>query len=138
VSEVERRRRELRKRFLQAIYDLAAGSPNQFVYWPNVASRLGWDDENRDHLEEALGYADYLAGLGLISIEVDEGTIYRITAAGIDEVEQEGAPSAPVLPPSIQEEMDDVARVEDAPCSFGKASNGSGRIIQTQRPWPSS
>jgi hypothetical protein len=114
VSEVERRR-ELRKRFLHAIYDLAAGSTSQFVYWPNVAPRLGWDAENRDHLEEALGYADHLAGSGLISIEVEEGTIYRITAAGIDKVEQEGAPGAPVPPLSTQEEPDDVARLEEAP-----------------------
>jgi hypothetical protein len=111
VSEAEQRR-VLRKRFLQAIYDLAAGSTSQFVYWPNVAPRLGWDAENRDHLEEALGYADYLARLGLISIEVEEGIIYRITNAGIDKVEQEGAPAPP---PSTQEELDDVARIEDAP-----------------------
>jgi hypothetical protein len=83
------------------------------VYWPNVAPRLGWDAENRDHEEEALRYADYLARLGLISIEVDEGTIYRITAAGIDKVEE--APVAPAPPPSTQEELDDVARIEDAP-----------------------
>jgi hypothetical protein len=114
VSEVERRR-ELRKRFLQAIYDLAAGNLSQFVYWTNVAPRLGWDTENEDHLEEALGYADYLARVGLISIVVDEGTLYRITAAGIDKVEQEGAPGAPPSPPSTQEEPDDVARLEEAP-----------------------
>lgn len=86
MSGVEQRR-ELRKRFLQTIYNLAAGDPNQFVDWPNVAPRLGWDAENRDHLGEALGYADYLAGSGLISSEVEDGTIYRITAEGVDEVE---------------------------------------------------
>jgi hypothetical protein len=81
VSEAEQRR-VLRKRFLRTIYELAAGSPSQFVYWPNVAPRLGWDAENQEHLEEALGYADYLASLGLITIEVEEGLVYRVTAPG--------------------------------------------------------
>jgi hypothetical protein len=71
------------------VYDLAGGSTNQFVYWRNVAPRLGYDADSAADLEEALGLADYLANSGLIRIEVDEGTIYRITANGIDEVENE-------------------------------------------------
>lgn len=108
-------RREKRYQFLEAIYDLAGGSPNQFVYWPTVAPRLGWDAENWEHLKEALDYADYLAASGLISIVVDEGTIYRVTPAGIDEVEKEGAQSEPVQSPNTRHVPDDVAKVEEAP-----------------------
>jgi hypothetical protein len=84
-------RRQQRHRFLEAVYDLAGGSTNQFVYWRNVAPRLGYDADSDADLEEALGLADYLAESGLMTIEVDEGTLYRITANGIDEVENEPA-----------------------------------------------
>ncbi len=114
MSEVERSRGELRKQFLEAIYDLAGGSPSQFVYWTNVASRLGWDSENEHRFEEALGYADYLATSGLISIVVDEGTIYRITAAGIDEVEKDEAQGTSTSS-TTGEQLDEVAKAEDAP-----------------------
>jgi hypothetical protein len=113
-TETQYRRRERRRRFLAAIYDLAGGSPNQFVYWPSVAPSLGWDAENKDHLGEALGYADHLATSGLISIEVEEGTIYRITPAGIDEVEREEAQDKYTLS-TTREQLDEVARVEEAP-----------------------
>jgi hypothetical protein len=82
-------RRQQRHRFLEAVYDLAGGSTNQFVYWQNVAPRLGYDANDAADLEEALRLADYLADSGHISIEVDEGTLYRITTDGIDEVENE-------------------------------------------------
>jgi hypothetical protein len=78
-----------RRRFLAAVYDLAGGSPNQFVYWRTVAPRLGYDADGTADMEEALRIADYLANSGLIRIVVDEGTIYSITAKGIDEVENE-------------------------------------------------
>jgi len=73
---------------LEAVYDLAGTSTIQFVYWQNLAPRLGWDAEGEDDLEEALGIADYLANSCLITIEVSEGTVYRITNAGIDAVEE--------------------------------------------------
>src|SRR5215210_5340155 len=82
-------RRQQQRQFLEAVYDLAGGSPNQFVYWRNVAPRLGYDADAAADLEEGLGLADYLANSGLIRSEVDEGTIYRITSSGIDEVENE-------------------------------------------------
>jgi hypothetical protein len=84
-------RRQQRHRFLEAVYDLAGGSTNEFVYWRNVAPRLGYDADSDADLDEALGLADYLAESGLMRIEVDEGTLYRITANGIDEVEHEPA-----------------------------------------------
>lgn len=80
-------RGEQRRRFLRAVYDLADASTNEFVYWPDVAASLGWDDANDEQLEKALAIADYLAESGLLRIETGEGSIYRITAAGIDAVE---------------------------------------------------
>jgi hypothetical protein len=112
----EPRTPEKRKQFLKAIYDLADGNPSQFVYWPTVASNLGWDPDANDRLEEGLGYADYLDALGMISIEVDEGTIYRITVSGIDEVEKEDRPSVSArLPKMFNVVRADAATVEDAP-----------------------
>jgi hypothetical protein len=71
------------------VYDLAGGSPNQFVSWRNVAPRLSYDADGAADMQDALRLADYLANSGRIRIEVDEGTIYTITAKGIDEVENE-------------------------------------------------
>jgi len=92
IEEVERSmtpalRQDTRNRLLRAIYDLSGADPSKFVYWHDIAPRLGWDSDNPEHLNEALAMADYLANSELITIEVDEGTIYRITAGGIDVVE---------------------------------------------------
>ena len=130
-------RKEKRRRFLGAIYDLSGGSTNQFVYWRNVAPRLGLDADNPEHEEEALGIADYLASSGLITIEVDEGTVYRITVAGIDEVEDEPASGfgVPYVP---QDESEDATKIEAAPYIFGRVYSVSEEIIQTPQPSPSS
>ena len=93
IEEVERftdpivERKERRQRFLRTIYMLADGNPAEFVYWQNVAPEIGLDANNSEHLDQALAIADYLERSGLIAIEVDEGTIYRITAKGVDQVE---------------------------------------------------
>jgi hypothetical protein len=89
-------RQDRRNRFLRAIYDLSDANPNEFVYWPDVAPRFGWDSENQEQLSEALAIADYLANTQLITIEVDEGTIYTITAEGIDQVEGNKAEPQPM------------------------------------------
>ncbi len=92
ISEVERAmmpesRQERRNRFLRAVYDLSDSNPAEFVYWRDVAPKLGWDADNDAHLQEALGIAEYLKRSQLITIEVSEGVVYRITSKGIDEVE---------------------------------------------------
>jgi hypothetical protein len=51
----------------------------------------GWDAENPDHEEQGVAIAQYLTDSRLTTIEMNEGTIYRITATGIDEVEKDGA-----------------------------------------------
>lgn len=108
-------RREKRRQFLGAIYDLAGGSPYQYVYWPNVASRLGWEAENSGHVEQAVAIAQYLADKGLITIEADEGTLYRITAVGIDDVEEEDPEGASAPPSTPTDEATEVTLVEEAP-----------------------
>jgi hypothetical protein len=110
-----RDRRQQRRRFLEALYDLAGGSPNQFVYWRNVAPRLGYDADTAADLEEGLGLADYLADSGLIRIEVDEGTIYRITSSGIDKVENEPDSGFTVSIPTAQGAMIEAGKPEEAP-----------------------
>jgi hypothetical protein len=49
--------------------------------------KLGLDPTNPEHEERGIALAEYAQRAGLITIEVDEGNIYRITAEGIDEVE---------------------------------------------------
>jgi hypothetical protein len=80
-------RKELRRSFLLAIYELADGNPAHFVYWRDVAPKLGLDPTNPEHEERGIALAEFAQRAGLITIEVDEGNIYRITAEGIDEVE---------------------------------------------------
>jgi DNA-binding PadR family transcriptional regulator len=79
-------RKELRRDFLRAVYEQADGSPTEYVYWPNLAPRFRYADmQMPPNSIEVI--ADQLAGMGFITIEVDEGGIYRITAKGVDEVE---------------------------------------------------
>ncbi len=87
-------RKEQRRCFLRAVYLLADGNPAELVSWSDVAPEMGWDPDKGKHLDQGLAMADYLAHSGLIIIEVDEGTIYRITAKGVDEVEGNKPPDA--------------------------------------------
>jgi hypothetical protein len=79
-------RKELRRDFLRTVYEQANGSPTEFVYWPDLAPRYGYADSEIPP-RSIMGAIDQLAASGFITIEVDEGVIYRITAKGIDEVE---------------------------------------------------
>jgi len=127
-------RREKRRQFLEAVYNLAGGTPYQYVYWRNVAPRLGWDAEDPDHEEQAVDIAMYLANSGLITVEASEGTIYRITAAGIDAVEEQEAQGAPTTPSSSAGgESDDDARAEDAPLHI---RDSSLRLFKEDHPDP--
>ena len=87
-------RKEQRRRFLRTVYRLADGNPAQFVYWEHVAPELGWNPTNYEHQEQGIALAEYANRSGLISIEVDEGTVYRITEKGVDEVEGNKPPDA--------------------------------------------
>jgi len=79
-------RKELRRDFLRAVYEQADGSPTEHVYWPNLAPRFGCADMQMPP-SSIEGIADQLAGMGFITIEANEGGIYRITTKGVDEVE---------------------------------------------------
>lgn len=79
-------RKELRRDFLRAVYEQADGSPTEDVKWPNLAPRFGYASMQMPP-KPIEGIADQLAGMGFITIEAEEGAIYRITAKGVDEVE---------------------------------------------------
>jgi hypothetical protein len=92
ITEAERAmtpesRQEVRERLLRAIYDLSNGNTAEFVYWRHVAPRLGFGAETAQPPDEVMAQADYLADSRLITIEVDDGTVYKITANGIDVAE---------------------------------------------------
>lgn len=108
-------RKEKRRLFLRAIYDLSGGSPVEFVDWRDVAPRLGLDHENENDTHEAIAIAEYLEHSGLISIEVNEGTIYRITAEGIDKVESEESQDVFTRMRVTPDEFSDVTAVGEAP-----------------------
>lgn len=78
-------RKELRRGLLRAIYDLANGSPTEVVYWRDLAPKFGFAD-TEEPPSPIMAALDQLGGLSFITIEVDEGTVYRITTAGINEV----------------------------------------------------
>lgn len=87
LADPVEQRKELRRDFVRAVYEQADGNPAQFVYWRGVAPKLGLDPANPEHKEQGIVLAEYAERAGLITIEVDEGNIYRITANGVDEVE---------------------------------------------------
>lgn len=66
-------------------------------------------------MEQAVAIALYLADKGLITIEADEGTMYRITAVGIDDVEEEDPEGASAPPSTSTDEATEVTLVEEAP-----------------------
>jgi hypothetical protein len=86
LADPIQQRKELRRDFLRAVYEQANGSPTEFVYWRHLAPRYGYADREMPP-RRIMSAVDQLAGSGYITIEVDEGVIYRITSAGINEVE---------------------------------------------------
>jgi DNA-binding PadR family transcriptional regulator len=79
-------RKELRRDFLRAVYEQANGNPVEYVYWRDLAPRFGFADMQMPPSSIEV-IADQLEGMSFITIEIDEGGIYRITAKGVDEVE---------------------------------------------------
>jgi hypothetical protein len=78
--------KELRRDFLRAVYEQADANPAEFVHWRDLAPGYGFADT--ETLPKSMtGVAEQLAGLGFITIEAEEGNVYRITPAGINEVE---------------------------------------------------
>ena len=71
---------------MRAVYEQANGSPVEYVYWRDLAPRFGFTDMQMPPSSIEV-IADQLEGMGLITIEIDEGGIYHITAKGVDEVE---------------------------------------------------
>lgn len=80
-------RKELRALLLRTIYVLADGETSRFVSWEEVAPALGLDPTDAEQARKTDVLAEHLDRSGFVTIEVEEGGLYRITAAGIDEVE---------------------------------------------------
>lgn len=87
-------RKEERARLLRIIYLLSDGNPAQLVRWRDIASELGLDADNREHLKQVIAVAEYLQYSGLVVIIGDRGTAYMITAEGVNEVERNGRQEA--------------------------------------------
>lgn len=87
-------RKEERARLLRTIYLLSDGNPAQLVRWRDIASELGLDAGNREHLKQVIAVAEYMQHSGLVVIIGDRGTAYMITAEGVNEVERNGQQEA--------------------------------------------
>lgn len=115
IAEAERaadpvtERKEERSRLLRVVYLLSDGNPATFVYWRNIAPEIGRDADDREHQKRARAVAEYLQRTGLVAIEGDRGTAYRITAEGVDEVEGNK--------PRPQQNVSNVFNIQNAPGS---------------------
>lgn len=86
LTDPVEQRKELRRGLLRDIYDLANGSPAEYVYWRDLAPKYGFADMEEPP-SPIMGALDQLEASGFITFVVDEGVVYRITAKGVDEVE---------------------------------------------------
>ena len=88
-AEVEAEQTRLREpeNFLKTLYLLSDRNPSAHVYWKDIAPEMGWSADKEDDQARSLAVADRLKQQGLLTIEVEEGDIYRITANGMDRVE---------------------------------------------------
>jgi hypothetical protein len=127
-------RKELRRSILRAVYERANGSPTEFVYWRDLAPQFGHDDVEMPP-SSIMSAIDQLAGSGYIILVVDEGVVYRITPAGINEVENIppghdrrgvfvlGSSPHSIIPPPI---------IESTPDEFSSASSVGEPPVEIQ------
>ena len=86
--------REKRRKFLNAVYDLAHGCPTTHVSKADVALRLGMDVGDRERFGEFMSIVQYFDDLGCIRTCQSGAEGYReygdlrITDQGIDKVEE--------------------------------------------------
>jgi RIO-like serine/threonine protein kinase len=81
MSEMMRRRRELRRAFLRSLYEQADGSVSEFVAAYELGSTIGMDEAETRKIFE------YLEEKALVMVDDHRVGTIRLTAAGIDEVE---------------------------------------------------
>lgn len=81
--ELIRQRRERREGFLRALYQDVDGHVNEFVNGFDVAARLGADEA------EARRIIAYYEEKSLIKVDDHKTGIVRMTAVGIDAIENE-------------------------------------------------
>jgi predicted ArsR family transcriptional regulator len=82
MSESIRRRREHRALFLRRLYDAVDGSVSEFVSASAIGDTLGIDATETRRIFE------YLEEKGYVMVDDHRNGIIRITAAGIDQVEE--------------------------------------------------
>jgi DNA-binding PadR family transcriptional regulator len=126
-------RKELRRNFLRAVYEEANGSPSEFVYWRNVAPRLGITDSDEPS-QIIMGVIDHLADSGFITSEVDEGIVYRITSAGIRQVEDNpsGYDRRPDFVPGSAMKLAPQPFIDSTPDEFSSASSVGEPPVEIQ------
>jgi DNA-binding PadR family transcriptional regulator len=108
-------RTEQRRQFLEALYEIADGNIRTFVSLSDITRWLRWNPNNRIDEEAAIHVAEYLAESGFITIEVEEGTLYRITGKGIEEVERYQPSSGSGSPPVTPDNFSDAATIGEPP-----------------------
>lgn len=81
MNDPLRRRRQLRRDFLQHLYALVDGSVSEFVSAHDIGAHLSIDDT------EARRIFEYLEEKGFVMVDDHRAGIIRLTAAGVDEVE---------------------------------------------------
>lgn len=108
-------RKQEPQRFLEAIYSLSDGNPSEFVYWQDVAAEMGWNPDNEEHHRHALAVAERLRQGRYVTIEVDEGDVYRITARGMDQIEGR---TQLVAVPSISPPISPPPQIQDSLRNF--------------------
>jgi DNA-binding PadR family transcriptional regulator len=86
LSDPVEQRKEQRRRFLRSIYELAQGSPAEYVYWHDLAPEYGFA-AMRYPPKPIIRIAEQLERSGLIIIETEEARVFQITPEGVDEVE---------------------------------------------------
>lgn len=75
-------RRERRRAFIESLYELVDGDINEFVPGFEIAQRVGADDN------EARRIMAYFEEKGLILVDDHKAGIIRLTADGVDYVEE--------------------------------------------------
>lgn len=88
MNERIQRRRQLRRDFLERLYERVDGSVNEFVSGLELGAALGADEAETQRI------VGYLEEKGWIMVDDHRAAIIRITADGVDEVESRAGDGA--------------------------------------------
>lgn len=119
------KRQQETQQFLRAIYSLSDGNPAEFVYWQDVADEMGWNPGDEEQHRRSLAIADKLKQGRYITIEVEEGDMYRITARGLDQVEGR---TQVVAAPYIRPQTEPPPQIQDSLRNFRAEYTNSDKV----------